>query len=742
MNDENRSSIDVQLEARLVALALGEVSDFERDELLQLVADRPEVAAFLQEIQEVHGLLAEVGAADDSQSVDASWRLPDKLRSKLLETLETTPEPPSVNHHLAAEQSHATKPRAFANRRLLWGFTSAAALLVAAVFLAGNTLLSNRVSNRIATGYRVQHSLNGDSDMAVTEAAQGGNDASTDYWGRAVEAVPVEAKEAAQRQSQTALDAIRQSVTGVPLTDHTQEAVVGQERFNLSAKPERLYSLEEQAERIIAGKQSTFTRGRAGGVVTKGLTTTVDQGLQGVDRQDADRQQVDSAFGRFASGGARSEKEADFGDSASPTTAPTPAVEDLARSANSRGFFSAQPTAESKDAAGAMNGPATEGEQLGEYFVDRDQSSDHRLGFPVERNPIFKGTIQRPGSQVEADANSVLPPVEAFGMGGMGIQNWDELTQRRKKYAEVDFESSKPDQSQVVELEGREYTWEARPSRPAPATAADASPPIDAKSLDKSGTVTTPSLGVPAQRRAQVELALPTLGEELAPVPAREDSPPAARLSESTQAGQWMFRASDLGSKFSTLSDEIAESTQPQGSNSGSESLFDVPLDDSERQTVTFDKRIAGRELYGLPVQVESRQQIESRQVPVPADVQELDAGTEPFSTFSLHVSDVAFELARTALAQNEWPKPETVRIEEFVNAFDYGDPLPSGDEKVSCTTEQSIHPALQQRNMLRVAIRTAAAGRAANTPLNLCLLLDNSGSMERPDRQQTVRRA
>ncbi|MCA9152246.1 MAG: hypothetical protein KDA92_23250, partial [Planctomycetales bacterium] len=283
MNDENRSSIDVQLEARLVALALGEVSDFERDELLQLVADRPELAAFLQEIQEVHGLLAEVGTADDSQSKDDEWRLPDKLRSKLLETLEITPEPPSVNH-LPLEQTHAAKPRAFANRRLLWGITSAAALLVAAVFLTGNTLLSNRASNRIATGYRVQDGLNGGSGIAFTEAAPGGDDASERYWGRAVEAVPVEANEAAQRQSQTALDAIRQSVAGVPLTDRTQEAVVGQERFNLSAKSERLYSLEEQAEGIIAGKQSTFTRGRAGGVVTKGLTTTVDQGLQGVDR--------------------------------------------------------------------------------------------------------------------------------------------------------------------------------------------------------------------------------------------------------------------------------------------------------------------------------------------------------------------------------------------------------------------------------------------------------------------------
>ena len=37
---------------------------------------------------------------------------------------------------------------------------------------------------------------------------------------------------------------------------------------------------------------------------------------------------------------------------------------------------------------------------------------------------------------------------------------------------------------------------------------------------------------------------------------------------------------------------------------------------------------------------------------------------------------------------------------------------------------------------------RTAAEGRSSNTPLRLTLLLDNSGSMERADRQQTVRRA
>lgn len=126
----------------------------------------------------------------------------------------------------------------------------------------------------------------------------------------------------------------------------------------------------------------------------------------------------------------------------------------------------------------------------------------------------------------------------------------------------------------------------------------------------------------------------------------------------------------------------------------------------------------------------------------IPPELEELSAQDIGSSTFSLHVSDVSFKLAQAALAQGEWPEAAKVRIEEFVNAFDYGDPMPRKSEKVACRVEQCIHPFLQQRNLLRVAMRTSAAGRANNTPLRLTLLLDNSGSMERSDRQQTVRRA
>ncbi len=131
-----------------------------------------------------------------------------------------------------------------------------------------------------------------------------------------------------------------------------------------------------------------------------------------------------------------------------------------------------------------------------------------------------------------------------------------------------------------------------------------------------------------------------------------------------------------------------------------------------------------------------------ARQTSVPREFSEMDAVVNGFSTFSLHVSDVSFKLAQAALNKGEWPDASRVRSEEFLNAFDYGDPMPTQNERVSCRIEQSIHPFLQQRNLLRVAMRTAAAGRSSSTPLRLTFLLDNSGSLERIDRQQTVRRA
>lgn len=120
----------------------------------------------------------------------------------------------------------------------------------------------------------------------------------------------------------------------------------------------------------------------------------------------------------------------------------------------------------------------------------------------------------------------------------------------------------------------------------------------------------------------------------------------------------------------------------------------------------------------------------------------EVLTATNAFSTFSLNVADVSFQLASASLESGQLPSPETVRVEEFVNAFDYRDPQPSPGSPVGFVWERARYPFAHNRDVLRFSIKTAAQGREAGRPMNLVVLLDNSGSMERADRVAIIRHA
>lgn len=112
------------------------------------------------------------------------------------------------------------------------------------------------------------------------------------------------------------------------------------------------------------------------------------------------------------------------------------------------------------------------------------------------------------------------------------------------------------------------------------------------------------------------------------------------------------------------------------------------------------------------------------------------------FSTFSLNVSDVSFKLAAASLDQGQLPDRASIRSEEFINTFDYRDPEPRGDAPISFAWERARYPFAHGQDLLRFSLKTAATGRQAGRPLNVVLLLDNSGSMERADRVRIVREA
>ena len=128
--------------------------------------------------------------------------------------------------------------------------------------------------------------------------------------------------------------------------------------------------------------------------------------------------------------------------------------------------------------------------------------------------------------------------------------------------------------------------------------------------------------------------------------------------------------------------------------------------------------------------------------VPPPTPQPEVLTRENAFSTFSLNVSDVSFKLAAASLEKGQLPEPASIRSEEFINAFDYRDPDAAPGVPVAFASERARYPFAHNRELLRFSVKAAAAGRQAGRPLNIVLLLDNSGSMERADRVSIIREA
>jgi len=120
----------------------------------------------------------------------------------------------------------------------------------------------------------------------------------------------------------------------------------------------------------------------------------------------------------------------------------------------------------------------------------------------------------------------------------------------------------------------------------------------------------------------------------------------------------------------------------------------------------------------------------------------EVLTSSNAFTTFSLNLSDVAFRLAQASLQNGVMPEAASMRTEEFINAFDYRDPEPAPGAPVGFAWERAGDPFAHHRDFLRFSIKAAAQGRQAGRPLNLVLLLDKSGSMERADRVEIIAQA
>ncbi|NBD08577.1 YfbK domain-containing protein [Corallococcus silvisoli] len=112
-----------------------------------------------------------------------------------------------------------------------------------------------------------------------------------------------------------------------------------------------------------------------------------------------------------------------------------------------------------------------------------------------------------------------------------------------------------------------------------------------------------------------------------------------------------------------------------------------------------------------------------------------VDTKEERFSTFSVDVDTASYVLTRHALGNGGAPPSEqAVRVEEFVNAFDY-DSETSPDTPFHVTVEGFPSPARKGYQVVHVGVKARKVNRAPRKPSHLVFVVDVDSSSARNER-------
>jgi len=119
-----------------------------------------------------------------------------------------------------------------------------------------------------------------------------------------------------------------------------------------------------------------------------------------------------------------------------------------------------------------------------------------------------------------------------------------------------------------------------------------------------------------------------------------------------------------------------------------------------------------------------------------------IQAALEPLSTFSTDVDTAAYSNARRFLTQqHSLPPKDAVRIEDFVNYFQYAYPAPAEGKPFSVTSEIATCPWNGDHWLLKIGLKGREIAKEKRGASNLVFLLDVSGSMSDENKLPLVKK-
>jgi Ca-activated chloride channel homolog len=110
-----------------------------------------------------------------------------------------------------------------------------------------------------------------------------------------------------------------------------------------------------------------------------------------------------------------------------------------------------------------------------------------------------------------------------------------------------------------------------------------------------------------------------------------------------------------------------------------------------------------------------------------------------PLSTFSVDVDNASYTNCRRFLNSGSLPPKDAVRIEEFINYFDYNYQQPTGDDPFSVYTELTVCPWDISHQLVMIGLQGKEVKSEHAGPNNLVFLVDVSGSMGSQDKLPLV---
>ncbi len=120
-----------------------------------------------------------------------------------------------------------------------------------------------------------------------------------------------------------------------------------------------------------------------------------------------------------------------------------------------------------------------------------------------------------------------------------------------------------------------------------------------------------------------------------------------------------------------------------------------------------------------------------------------VDTEDDALSTFGLDVDTGSYTVGRRYLRDGHLPPPESVRVEEYLNYFDYGDPPPEkGDFAIHAEGAPSLYGEGERYYLLRFNLKGREIAREDRRPAMLTFVVDVSGSMARENRLGLVKQA